>query len=123
VKQAIIIRKDLKMPPGKLAAQVAHASLGALLASGDVGANSVAIPLKGPNGPWLTDEFTKVCLMVRSERELLRLKSVAMGKMPLALIKDAGHTFFKEPTYTCLGLGPFWSEEMDKITGELKLYR
>uniref|UniRef100_UPI001CA5CF60 aminoacyl-tRNA hydrolase n=1 Tax=Clostridioides difficile TaxID=1496 RepID=UPI001CA5CF60 len=31
IKQVIIIRKDLKMPKGKMVAQGSHASLGAIL--------------------------------------------------------------------------------------------
>jgi peptidyl-tRNA hydrolase, PTH2 family len=134
VKQVIVVRKDLNMPPGKLAAQVAHASLGALLDSGEtmLGMGKepglIQVPLSGPNGLWLTEEFTKICLMVHSEEELLDLhaKVISLSNfppIPKSLIKDAGHTFFKEPTYTCLGIGPWWSEELNNFTGHLKLYR
>jgi peptidyl-tRNA hydrolase len=38
-----------------------------------------------------------------------------------ALIRDAGITEFKEPTITCAAFGPWWSDELDDITGHLKL--
>ena len=124
VKQVIVIRKDLKMPPGKLAAQVAHASLGAFIDSGNRENYDLIIPITGPNKIWLDVEFTKICLMVNSEKELLDInKSLLYKNIPKSLVRDAGHTVFKEPTYTCLGIGPWHSEDLDKITGHLKLYR
>ena len=44
------------------------------------------------------------------------------AEIPNALITDAGLTeFHGVPTKTCLGIGPWESEEIDKITGELSL--
>jgi len=126
IKQVIVIRKDLKMPSGKLAAQVAHASLGAFLSSGDNSKNKIVISKDEVNGPWLEKEFTKICVMVNSEEELLEIYRIIqdyIGHIPHALIKDAGHTFFNEPTITCLGIGPWYSEVLDSFTGKLKLYR
>lgn len=132
VKQVIIARKDLKMPPGKLAAQVAHASLGAFLnaglqSSGGGIYGKITVQLDYIMNQWLNKEFTKICLMVNSEEELLELyKKVGEAKeekWPCALITDAGRTVFKEPTITCLAIGPCYEEDIDKITGHLKLYR
>jgi len=128
VKQVIVIRKDLEMPVGKLAAQVSHASTGAFL-NHFYNIDDVLFPrdvesCKVNVRPWLTDEFTKVCLKVDSEEELLNIyKDCIEKRIPHSLIKDAGHTVFAEPTLTCLGIGPFESEEIDKITRHLKLYR
>jgi PTH2 family peptidyl-tRNA hydrolase len=39
-----------------------------------------------------------------------------------SLIVDAGLTEFGGvPTKTCCAIGPAWAEDVDKITGELKL--
>ena len=114
------------MPSGKLAAQVAHASLGAFLASGTINQRRVLILKDEVNKPWLEEEFTKICLMVDSEEELLRIYEIVKANLtgiPHALIKDAGHTVFKDPTITCLGIGPWYSEVLDSFTGKLKLYR
>ncbi|HEX9804390.1 MAG TPA: aminoacyl-tRNA hydrolase [Candidatus Dojkabacteria bacterium] len=127
VKQVIVIRKDLKMPKGKLAAQVAHASLGAFLSKGHRNiVSEMVIPLDETNKPWLDKEFTKICLAVNSEEELLKIYKIVKANLsgiPHALIKDAGHTIFKEPTLTCLGIGPWYSEVIDSFTRQLKLYR
>ena len=127
VKQVIVIRKDLKMPSGKLAAQVAHASLGAFLKGSYKNlASELVTYIDETKDAWLNKEFTKVCLMVNSEEELLAVhKKIAsnLTGIPCALITDAGHTVFKEPTITCLGIGPWYSDVIDSVTGELKLYR
>lgn len=128
VKQVIVIRKDLNMPQGKLAAQVAHASTGAFLKHFNNNSGTLIPKDSGSYQdnvePWLTDEFTKICLRVDSEDELMNIyyDCIESG-IPHSLIKDAAHTFFNEPTYTCLGIGPFESRLIDNITGHLSLYR
>jgi peptidyl-tRNA hydrolase, PTH2 family len=71
---------------------------------------------------WLRTGTTKICVQVESEEELLDIHNKAEdAKLPVHLITDAGRTEFKEPTTTCLALGPARSEDVDKITGRLKL--
>ena len=41
--------------------------------------------------------------------------------MITGLIKDAGKTFFKKPTVTCLGIGPDEEDKIDEVTSELKM--
>lgn len=128
VKQVIVVRKDLNMPAGKLAAQVSHASTGAFLRHfNNLGGTLTPKDKESYSNnvhPWLTHEFTKICLKVNSEAELLEVhKKCLEMNIPSSLIKDAGHTVFDKPTLTCLGIGPFQSDDIDKITGHLKLYR
>jgi peptidyl-tRNA hydrolase, PTH2 family len=136
IKQVIVVRNDLKMRKGKLASQVAHASLACIL-------NKLRGVVK--NDPYLEEKFTactflfeeqeyiwlretddskftKIVLKVESEEELLEIYNKAKEKgLNCSLIKDAGNTFFKEPTYTTLGIGPDYSEILEEITGHLKL--
>lgn len=128
-KQVIVVRKDLNMRKGKIAAQVAHASLGAFFEaceqkgySGAVQKNGVF--LKGtPGFAWLTGPFTKICVSVDSEAELLALVEKAKAKKILhCLITDAGKTEFNGvPTITCAAFGPEWCDKLDELTGHLKL--
>ena len=99
------------MPRGKLAAQVAHASVAALLeATADA------------RRRWLEDGMPKVVLRCESEQELLELEAAAeRAGLPNALIRDAGHTVVAAGTVTCLGLGPATNETIDVLTGALKL--
>ena len=114
LKQVIVARTDLGMGKGKLAAQVAHASLAAVEES-----------MRG-NRRWY-DEWKeqgqgKVVLKAGSESELMELlkKARTMG-LPSAIIHDRGLTQLEPGTATCMAIGPAPSAEIDKITGQLKL--
>ena len=128
-KQVIVMRKDLGMRKGKMIAQGSHASLGALLKFFDKIENKDSVTYKvqfGKNSyldQWLNGTFTKICLYVNSEEELDNIKKQCdEAKIPNALIVDSGLTeFHGNPTKTCIGIGPWDSEEIDKITGNLSL--
>jgi peptidyl-tRNA hydrolase len=111
MKQVIIVDDSLKLPKGKLAAQVAHASVAAFLETDEY-----------ERAGWLEEGMPKVVLKVSSRDELLALyeQSLAQG-LPAALIEDAGRTVVPEGTLTCLGLGPARDEDLDALTGNLKL--
>ena len=124
-KQAILLRTDLKMPPGKLVAQGAHASLAAVICRGTRVGNELRIPLDEDIGPWLENSFTKVCLAVADEADLLALhaSAVELG-LPCALIKDSGFTVFHGvPTYTAVAIGPGSIHQVNEITGHLPLFK
>jgi PTH2 family peptidyl-tRNA hydrolase len=110
-KQVIVLRKDLKLPIGKASSQVAHASVEATLKSDGKKVDE-----------WKLEGMKKVVLKVENEQELLKIKKEAeKQRLVTALIKDAGRTFFKKPTITCLGIGPDKEEKIDKVTGKLKM--
>ncbi|MBI5036206.1 peptidyl-tRNA hydrolase [Candidatus Micrarchaeota archaeon] len=110
-KQALVIRNDLGMGKGKIAAQCAHASLQAYLQSKDS-------QRKG----WMQSGQEKVVLKVQGEKELLAIFNQAKKSgLPTALIQDAGHTQIAPGSKTVVGIGPCEEEELDRITGELKL--
>lgn len=123
-KQVIVIRKDLNMRKGKIAAQASHASMGAILNfAKKVNNNEFYLETDTPTAEWLSGRFTKICLSVDSEEELLDIYNKAdfLG-VNVKLIKDAGLTEFNGvPTLTCLALGPDYPDKIDPITGHLKL--
>lgn len=109
LKQIIIVRKDLKLGKGKLAAQVAHASLSAYEKSKF-------------KEKWKKEGQKKIVLLCKDLNELLSLYKKAKEKnLPCVLVIDAGLTQIKKGTKTCLGIGPTPEKEIDKITGSLKL--
>jgi PTH2 family peptidyl-tRNA hydrolase len=132
-KQVIVIRKDLNMRKGKMVAQGSHASLGVILHMMNTeehthfdGVTPITIYTLHADGyvrDWLTRKFTKVCVSVDSEAELLAVyeKAQELG-IPSVLITDSGLTEFAgKPTNTCCGIGPWRRSEIDAITGHLKL--
>ena len=110
-KQVIVVNKSLGMAIGKTAAQVAHASVLSLLEANE----SVA-------AGWLDNSYPKIVLQVETTSDLLELKKAAdKQKIPNALVIDEGRTEVTNGSITCLGIGPFTKEDIDNITGGLRL--
>lgn len=131
-KQSIIVRADLNMPKGKMAAQVAHASMGAVLTYAyDFNINPVMptydrylykMVVPEPVFRWLSGDFAKIVLKCQTLDDLLRLKKEAEAQgVPYKLITDNGTTVFDKPTITCIAIGPWHSEVIDSMTKEFKL--
>jgi PTH2 family peptidyl-tRNA hydrolase len=111
MKQVIIVNQSLKLPKGKLAAQAAHAAVGAFIEASDEA-----------RVKWLEEGMPKVVVQAQDESELRHLLDLALQNgIPALLIEDAGRTVVPEGTITCLGLGPAPDEVVDRLTGELKL--
>lgn len=111
LKQVILVRKDLKLSKGKMAAQVSHASVEAALKSH-----------KDDLSKWRRGGMKKSVLAVENKEELLKYKRAAEDAgLVNALVTDAGHTHLPPGTVTCLGIGPDSEEKVDKVTGVLKL--
>ena len=124
-KQVIVVNRNLNMPQGKLAAQVSHASLGALFKCGFKSDVLLQIDLRNGDAvqEWLNGSFTKIVLYVKSDEKLVSVfeKAEAAG-LPCALITDAGHTVFDGvPTRTCVGIGPVFPEQLKGITDKLRV--
>ncbi len=123
------MRTDLNMRKGKMVAQGAHASLGAVL--------PILHYVPKPDDPacirrinqhskvmfWLAADFTKVCLGVGSEAELLDIagRASAAGLITKVIVDNGRTEFGGEPTITCAAIGPDTAENIDPITGHLKL--
>ena len=128
IKQVIVMRTDLGMGKGKMVSQGAHASLNVLLEYFKLN------PTVKPQGTipmnhwmalesWLRGTHTKICVGVDTEEGLLELWQAARQvNLPTILITDAGKTMFHgKHTNTCIAIGPAKADEIDKITGKLKL--
>lgn len=113
IKQVIVVRADLGMGKGKIAAQVGHACV--------MGAENV----RRSHPEWFEKWWSgqeKVVLKVNSEKELNEIKLAAIDlNLPWAEVTDAGHTQIAPGTFTCISIGPAPENLIDKITSDLKL--
>ena len=114
LKMVIVVRTDLKLSPGKMAAQVSHAAVNCAFSA-------------RKNSPkwfkkWYDTGQRKVVLKAPSLEDLRELQHQAKAaKLPNSLITDAGHTELPPGTVTCLGIGPAPENLVDGVTGQLPL--
>jgi PTH2 family peptidyl-tRNA hydrolase len=113
-KMVIVVRTDIKMSKGKVAAQAGHAAVSA----------AEYARRNRPEWwrPWITEGQCKIAVKAKSETEIneLERKSRNAG-LPVALIVDRGLTEIPPNTTTCLGIGPAPANKVDAITGKLSL--
>lgn len=113
MKQVIVVNEALRLPRGKLAAQVAHASVASLVSAAPDQQQS-----------WFKVGMPKIVLEGISLVQLEELyEQCQKADLPAYLVRDAGKTVLEPGTVTCLGIGPADSESIDKITGKLKLLK
>ena len=114
-KMVLIVRSDLMMGKGKVAAQCAHAAIQCYVAGQESHQQLV--------GRWAMAGQPKVVVKVNSEEEMKSLynKAKQLGLI-CCIIKDAGRTQLAPGTYTVLGVGPGPSTDVDQVSGHLKLY-
>lgn len=114
-KMVLIIRTDLEMTKGKVAAQCCHACLAAYKSS--------LLSKKSVLKAWKRNGQPKITLKCSSEDELLMLQAKALSLDLIAeVIADAGRTQIAPGSLTVLAIGPDYSEIIDSVTGRLKLY-
>ena len=136
-KQLIVMRRDLLMRKGKIAAQAGHACVEATLMALAREDRLDEVMVRGswialdhseddctPLTAWFDAGIAKVCVYVDSEEELLDIYEQGLEQgFAVALIRDAGMTeFHGESTFTCLAFEPLFPEQIDPITGDLPLF-
>lgn len=115
-KMVIVVRKDIGMSSGKMAAQVAHAAVNCY----KYGLKKVPEMVYN----WETAGAAKIVLMVNDLKEFNAIENkVKQINMNYAIIQDAGKTELEPGTITTIAIGPAPVNEIDKITGELSTYK
>ncbi len=113
MKQVIVVRVDIKMSKGKLAAQSCHASVSAVLKS-----NPRTVK------KWELEGQKKIILKAKSLEHLIGLeKTCRKLGITSSVISDAGRTELDPGTITALGIGPDDEKKIDKVTGSLPLMK
>lgn len=113
-KLVVVVRRDLKLSPGKLAVQVGHAAVECALKAK---AEQERVFRK-----WKSEGQKKVVVRVDGERELHEVRMAAEARgLITSLISDAGLTEVPPGTVTVLGVGPGPDAQLDPVTGRLPL--
>lgn len=111
MKMALVVRTDLSMTKGKIAAQVAHAAIQCFRSQD-----------KSKLDSWLRQGQPKVVLKVGSLEDLEGIQRAVQAQgLCNQTILDAGHTQIPSGTLTVLGIGPDTEEKINQVVGHLKL--
>lgn len=114
LKQVILVRNDLKMSKGKIAAQASHASVECVMKSLKSAAKKELVR------KWHSEGMMKIVVKVNSLEELHKYIQQAKDLgIITCTITDAGHTFVEPGTITCGAIGPDNVEKIDAVTGKL----
>lgn len=132
VKQYIIVRTDLPMNAGKLAAQAGHAVMKVFFDKFEhtkvvdkVGENPEDVFLFRPTEEekqWIKGKFTKITKKVKNENQLLKVYEQAKeARLNVSLVKDAGLYGLEGENFTCIAVGPNYVEDCEPVVGKLRL--
>ncbi|KAL8920278.1 MAG: hypothetical protein Q9208_006346 [Pyrenodesmia sp. 3 TL-2023] len=117
-KLVLVVRTDLGMGKGKIAAQCSHATLACYRALSNIFPKSLNPVLK----QWERMGQAKVVVQAKDEEQLETLQAQALSLGLCAqIIHDAGRTQIASGSATVLGVGPGPKSVVDQVTGGLKL--
>ncbi|XP_024225652.1 peptidyl-tRNA hydrolase 2, mitochondrial isoform X1 [Bombus impatiens] len=115
-KMALVVRSDITMGKGKIAAQCAHA---AVECCRQISANEEYQQIYAS---WLLQGQPKIVLQISDKEKLMSLASDARkAGLIISIIKDAGKTQLKPGTTSTVGIGPGPKQVIDNLTSQLRL--
>lgn len=141
MKQIIIVRKDLNLSHGKMAAQVSHASMAFLshaIQSGIVTktentTSQVTFSIENDIlNDWLGNIFTKVILRAKNKNDLMRAVRIAtdngiVENKDFFIIRDNCLTELEPEEedgtcITCIGFKPMHTSDCEVVSKKFQLY-
>lgn len=120
LKMWLVVRTDIDLPKGKLAAQAGHGFASAIINALQKDADD--------RTSIVSDYFNmsqpKIVVGTKNEESLKKIQKECdeLG-IPNALITDEGRTVFSEPTITVLGIGPCYRNTLPKSVNRLQLLK
>eukprot|EP00873_Tetraselmis_striata_P013830 jgi/Tetstr1/434094/TSEL_023238.t1 len=115
-KMVLVVRQDLKMGKGKIAAQCCHAAVGVVM---DLCEEPAGYSLMMQ---WEANGATKVAVKAETEAVLLDVeRRCGEAGIPSFMVIDAGRTQIAPNSRTVLAVGPAPTALVDSVTGDLKL--
>ncbi|KAI8907156.1 peptidyl-tRNA hydrolase [Gorgonomyces haynaldii] len=113
----LLVRTDLPMTKGKVAAQCCHACLGAYQ-------ESQKEPItRGYVDHWDDNGCAKITLKCPDEETMVKMQHKAKElKLVAYCVRDAGRTQIPPNSRTVLAIGPAPVDLINQVSGELQLY-
>jgi len=132
VKQYIIVRTDLPMNVGKVAAQASHACMKVFFdkfehtqiiqKNGEDPVEAMVFIPTEEEKQWINGKFTKITKKVKNESQLLKVYEQAReAGLSVSIIKDAGLYGLEGENYTCIAVGPNYVDDCEPVVGKLRL--
>ncbi|KAF9877774.1 peptidyl-tRNA hydrolase PTH2 [Colletotrichum karsti] len=121
-KLVLVVRTDLGMTKGKMAAQASHATLACYKSLSKAAARDPASPAAKILSRWERLGQAKIAVQIKDQDEMLELmgKARSLG-ITAEVIADAGRTQIEAGSLTVLGVGPAPKSLVDQVTSHLKL--
>ena len=127
-KQAYLINTDLKMKKGKIAAQVAHASMYYMEYIGYIEhleklSDYQMIQIEN-HTKWRMDDnelMTKIVMKATEDEINEVLGDMCYNKMWCSVVRDRGLTQVNEDSLTCFVAEPLYEKQYNKLFGKFKL--
>ncbi|XP_026287276.1 peptidyl-tRNA hydrolase 2, mitochondrial-like [Frankliniella occidentalis] len=114
IKLILVVRNDLKMGKGKIAAQCSHAAVQAY--------QQAKAHTPKTLQSWERNGQPKIVVKCETEEELLALSRHSKTlNLTTSLVRDAGRTQIAAGSRTVLGVGPGPANDVNTVTGHLKL--
>ncbi|EQB53704.1 peptidyl-tRNA hydrolase PTH2 [Colletotrichum gloeosporioides Cg-14] len=121
-KLVLVVRTDLGMTKGKMAAQASHATLACYKSLSKAATRDPSSAAAKILSRWERLGQAKIAVQIKDQDEMLELmgKARSLG-ITAEVIADAGRTQIEAGSLTVLGVGPAPKSLVDQVTSHLKL--
>uniref|UniRef100_A0A7C8ZFX9 peptidyl-tRNA hydrolase n=1 Tax=Opuntia streptacantha TaxID=393608 RepID=A0A7C8ZFX9_OPUST len=114
LKMVLVVRQDLKMGPGKIGSQCAHAATGMY--------SELMQSQRSLLRQWEQCGQPKIVVSCKNQKEMNKLQEQAESiGLPTFVVADAGRTQVAAGSKTVLAIGPGRKSSIDSITGKQRL--
>jgi peptidyl-tRNA hydrolase, PTH2 family len=115
LRMYVIVRTDIDIPTGKLGGQAGHAFLNAFFKCEAMFPDRAEV--------YKNDDLqSKIILNGKNLNNIMTIHHSCLElNIPSVIVRDAGLTVFKEPTITCIGIGPIEKTDTPKMISKLRL--
>ena len=123
VKQAIIVRKDLKMPKGRMASVVSQASMKFLIENNEAErGDEIRVKLSQQEAEWINSSFSRSVLSVGSQEALkdIAFKCEMSGIDVYYVFDDKELNEGEIRELLSISLGPDEEDLIEQVVGSLK---